>query len=259
MGLVSFVFYQFILLIKGTRAMQILFGLMFLTILLVIAPWIQLLTVIWILEKILPIGLLGLLIIFQPELRRGLEQIGRGSIFGSRTSLFGEEEISEMINEVTKAAVYLSKRKIGALIVFTRTTGLENFYGQSAKGLHINAKLKSALLCNIFMPHAPLHDGAVIVDKGRIEAAGCLVPLSENPHLDKALGSRHHAAIGVTEVSDAVAVVVSEETGTISVTLNGKINRGLDSEGLERNLRRILKPMATPSILSGNWHWRKKS
>lgn len=193
-------------------------------------------------EKILPIGLLALLVLFQPEVRRGLERIGRGS-FLRQGGFLGEEQVHRLIKEVRDAVTVLSRRKVGALIVIARTTRLEDYYDPSRRGVILRAEIRSELLHNIFMPHAPLHDGAAILENGRIEAAGCLLPLSEKPDLDKALGSRHRAGIGITEVSDAVAVIVSEETGTISVAEGGRMNRGLDPEGVERNLKRYLGPL----------------
>jgi diadenylate cyclase len=159
---------------------------------------------------------------------------------------------------VVKAAEFLSKRKIGALIVITQKIRLEDHYEKYKKGTPLNAHITADLLCNIFMPHAPLHDGAVIIANGRIEAASCLLPLSGNPQLDKTLGSRHHAALGISEVSDAVSVVVSEETGTISITRNSKINRGLDLKGLERNLERILKQTIRRTSILNSSTWRER-
>ncbi len=156
-----------------------------------------------------------------------------------------------IIKEIREAVADLSHRKIGALIVIARTTRLEDYYDSSRRGVTIRAEIRAELLRNIFAPHAPLHDGAAIIENGRIEAAGCLLPLSEKPDLDKALGSRHRAGIGITEVSDAVAVIVSEETGTVSIAEGGRLNRGLDPEGVERNLKRYLGPSQGPFFRPG--------
>jgi diadenylate cyclase len=249
--IVAFIFYQFAMLIRGTRAMQILLGLMILMFPLIISPWIQLNTIIWMTEKILPLGVLALLIIFQPEFRRGLEQIGRGTLLGKQVYFLGEEELFRVIDELKKAVKILSSRKIGAIIVLARETGLDDYI---ETGVRLKSLISAELLVNIFVPKTPLHDGAAIINKDSIEAASCLLPLTDNPRLEQALGTRHRAAIGITEVSDAVAVVVSEETGTISIAANGKINRGLDTETLERNLKRMLRV----TLASSFWRTRPK-
>lgn len=226
------------LLLRGTRAMQILSGLAVLLLPTLVYSFFPLNTIVWIVEKILPIGLLALLVLFQPEVRRALERIGRGSFL--RAGFLGEEQVHKLIKEVREAVAEMKKRKIGALIVIARTTRLEDYYDPSRRGVMLRAEIRAELLHSIFVPTTPLHDGAVIIENGRVEAAGCLLPLTEKPDLDKALGSRHRAGIGITDVSDAVAVIVSEETGTISIAVGGGINRGLDPEGVERNLKRYL-------------------
>ena len=215
-----------------------------------VQAWFPLNTIVWIVEKILPIGLLALLVLFQPEFRRALERIGRGS-FLRQAGFLGEEQMHRIIKEIREAVAFFSRRKIGALIVISRSTRLEDYYDSSRRGVPIRAEIRAELLCNIFMPHAPLHDGAAIIENGRIEAAGCLLPLTEKPDLDKSLGSRHRAGIGITEVSDAVAVIVSEENGTISIAEGGRLNRGLDPEGVERNLKRYLGPSQGPFFRPG--------
>ena len=242
--IVSFIIYEFILLIKGTRAMQILLGLVFVLLPIVISPWIQLNTIIWILEKILPIGVLALLILFQPEFRKTLEKLGRRG-FLSGQSYIKDEELEKMIAQIERAAVMLARDKIGAIVVISRETALEDYI---ESGIAIKGMVSAEFLQNIFFPKAPLHDGAVIIANGLVEAAGCILPLSDNPKLQQELGTRHRAAIGITEISDAVSVIVSEETGIISIAANGIINRKLDGEELSRNLRRMLSPLQNKNM-----------
>ncbi|HOD42339.1 MAG TPA: diadenylate cyclase CdaA [Candidatus Wallbacteria bacterium] len=237
--IVSFIIYEFILLIKGTRAMQILLGLVFVLLPLIISPWIQLNTIIWMLERILPIGFIAILILFQPEFRKTLEKLGRRGFFSGQVYL-KDEELEKVIGEIQKAALTLSKDKIGAIMVIARETALEDYL---ESGTLIKGIVSAELLQNIFYPKSPLHDGAVIISNGFIDAAGCILPLTDNPKLQQELGTRHRAAIGITETSDAVSVIVSEETGIISIAANGIINRKLDGEELSRNLRRMLSPL----------------
>jgi diadenylate cyclase len=242
--IVSFIIYEFILLIKGTRAMQILLGLTFVLLPIVISPWIQLNTIIWILEKVLPIGAIALLILFQPEFRKTLEKLGRRSFFSGQAYL-KDEEMEKMIGQIQRAALTLAKDKIGAIIVLSRETALEDYI---ESGILIKGLVTAELLQNIFYPKSPLHDGAVIIANDQLEAAGCILPLSDNPKLQQELGTRHRAAIGITEISDAVSVIVSEETGIISIAANGIINRKLDGEELSRNLRRMLSPLQNKNM-----------
>ena len=242
--LVSFIIYEFILLIKGTRAMQILLGLIFVLLPLIISPWIRLNTIIWILEKILPIGVLALFILFQPEFRKTLEKLGRRGLFSGQVYL-KDEDLERMIHEIQKASLTLSKGRIGAIMVIARETALEDYV---ESGVLIKGMVSDELLQNIFYPKSPLHDGAVIISNGLIDAAGCILPLSDNPKLQQELGTRHRAAIGITETSDAISVIVSEETGIISIAANGIINRRLDSEELSRNLRRMLSPLQNKQL-----------
>jgi diadenylate cyclase len=186
-------------------------------------------------------GVVAIFIIFQPELRRALEQLGRGKLFGRSSA--DDEEINKLIGEMIKALNYLSRRKIGALVVFERETGL-NEYTES--GIKTQAVVSSELLINIFIPNTPLHDGAVIIQNKQIASAACYLPLSENPFISKELGTRHRAAIGVSEVTDAVTVVVSEETGQISLAINGQVVRDIKEESLISKLYEELRP--TPSL-----------
>lgn len=236
--IVAYVIYKLIMLVRGTRAVQLLKG-----IVVVVAAWalsilFNLDTLQWMVNEMFTFGVLAVIIIFQPELRRALEQIGRGKLF-SRITTEVEQEFSRRIGEVIRAVNYLAARKIGALIVFERNTGLNDFV---ESGVMMHADISSELLTNLFTPTAPLHDGAVIMRQQELAAAGCYLPLSENPFISKELGTRHRAAIGITEVSDAICVIVSEETGLISLTMNGQIVRGITEESLISKLFDELNP-----------------
>lgn len=236
--IVSYVIYQLILLVRGTRAIQLLKGIIVVVLTWALSVWFKLNTLQWLMNQAFTFGVLAVIIIFQPELRRALEQLGRGTLF-SRTSSDEEQEVTQRISQILKAVNHLAKRKIGALIVFERETGLNDYI---ESGIPLESQLTAELLINIFTPNTPLHDGAVIVRKQQIMAAGCYLPLSENPFISKELGTRHRAAIGMSEVSDAIAVVVSEETGQVSLALNGQIVRDIKEESLVSKLFEELRP-----------------
>ncbi|MEW4372604.1 diadenylate cyclase CdaA [Paenibacillus sp. WLX1005] len=238
--IVTYIIYQLILLVRGTRAVQLLKGILVLVVVWALSSWFDLYTLKWLMNQAFTFGVLAIFIIFQPELRRGLEQLGRGKIFGRTVA--DDEEITRMIGEMIKAVNYLSRRKIGALVVFERTTGL-NEYTES--GIKMQSAISSELLINIFIPNTPLHDGAVIVQEQKIAAAACYLPLSENPFISKELGTRHRAAIGISEVGDAISLIVSEETGQVSLAMNGQVVRDINEESLIAKLHEALKPNVT--------------
>ncbi|WP_425451999.1 diadenylate cyclase CdaA [Bacillus taeanensis] len=249
--LVTFVIYKLTMLIRGTKAIQLLKG-----ITVIIAIWFlsivfQLKTLQWMMNQAINFGLLAIIIIFQPELRRALEQLGRGRFF-SRSN-FEEEDASQSIEAIVKAASYMGKRRIGALISIERETGLNDYV---ETGIPLHSNLTSELLINIFIPNTPLHDGAVILSQNQIYAAACYLPLSESPFISKELGTRHRAALGISEVTDSLTVVVSEETGGISLTKNGELHRNLDEEALKALLTKELQTSAPAS--STRWNWRGK-
>ncbi|MCR8850747.1 diadenylate cyclase CdaA [Rossellomorea sp. SC111] len=223
---VWFVIYKLIMLIKGTKAVQLLKGIFVIIIVRGLSSIFGLDTLGWMMEQALTWGFLAIIIIFQPELRRALEQLGRGRLF-SRTGMQEEEEKEQMIESMTKAVSYMAKRRIGALLTLERETGMSDYI---ETGIPLDAKISSQLLINIFIPNTPLHDGAVIVQKNQIAAAACYLPLSESPFISKELGTRHRAALGVSEVTDSITIVVSEETGAISITKNGELHRDLSLE-----------------------------
>ncbi|MFV9511791.1 diadenylate cyclase CdaA [Tepidibacillus sp. LV47] len=243
--LVSYVIYKLLMLVRGTRAIQLLKGIMVIVVAWLVSTYFELRTLQWLMSQAFTYGVLAIIIIFQPELRRALEQLGRGSFF-SRSSHFQEEVVTKMIHEIVESFRYLSKRRIGALIVIERETGLNDYI---ETGIDLHATVTSQLIINIFIPNTPLHDGAVIIRKGQIMAAACYLPLSENPFISKELGTRHRAAIGASEVSDAISLVVSEETGHLSIAINGQIERGLTPERLEKKLLEELRPVAKTTNL----------
>ncbi|WP_415783297.1 diadenylate cyclase CdaA [Alkalicoccus chagannorensis] len=235
-SLVAFVIYKLIMIIRGTRAVQLVKGITVILGVWFASGWLGLNTLQWIMQQAVTYGLLAIIIIFQPELRRALEQLGRGRFFQSSTSA-EEEEAKRSIEQIITAAQYMGKRRIGALISLERETGMNDYI---ETGTPMHARLTSELLINIFIPNAPLHDGAVIIKNNEITAAGCYLPLSENPFISKELGTRHRAALGVSEVTDSITIAVSEETGGISITKNGEIHRNLEADGLRNMLEEEL-------------------
>jgi len=224
--------YSLIRFFQGTRAVQVLMGLLFLAVIFNIAKVLELYTINWVLTKLFAVGVVAFLIIFQPELRRALARIGQNTMFGSFLKKGGT------IDEIVQATEHFSRSKIGALIAIEREVGLKNYI---ESGLLIDAKVSAELLITLFFPNTPTHDGGVIVQGDRVAACGSLFPLSQDPHLSRSLGTRHRAAVGLTEETDAVAVVVSEETGAVSVSVYGKLTRDLDSEGLRRVLTNLFR------------------
>ncbi len=233
MAIVAVVFYKLYMLIRETRAEQLIKGILVLLIATQISEWLQLHVINWILKNTMTVGLIALLIVFQPELRRALEHIGRTRFLTKSIVDIEEEEIKNTVRELVEAVEFLSIQKMGALVIIERETGLSEII---ETGTRINGKISCELLINIFIPNTPLHDGAVVVRKDQVLAAGCLLPLTDNPNISKSLGTRHRAGIGITERSDSMAVIVSEETGDISIAEHGKIRRFLDIENLSRIL-----------------------
>jgi diadenylate cyclase len=238
--IIAYVLYRLILVIHKTRAEQLLKGLAVLIVITKVSEWLQIRTVNYILRNAMTVGVIALLIVFQPELRRGLESLGRSGFLGKNFFFFNEEEkdMSEVLGEICDAVQFLSRSKIGALIVLERETGLNELI---ETGIAMDSKISSELLINTFIPNTPLHDGAVIIRGDRIMAAGCFLPLTDNQNLSSELGTRHRAGIGVTEISDAVAIIVSEETGTISLAQNGRLSRHLDAKTLKEVLSSIFE------------------
>jgi diadenylate cyclase len=254
--LVTYLIYKLIMLIRGTRAVQLLKGILVIVVTWLLSRYFGLTTLHFLMSQAVTFGVLALVIIFQPELRRALEQLGRGRFFSRSQSTQDEEIIQRMVKEVGRAITYMAKRRIGALIVIERNTGLNDYV---ETGIQINGYVTSELLINIFIPNTPLHDGAVIIRKENVLAAGCYLPLSENPSLSKELGTRHRAAIGMTEVSDGVSIVVSEETGQVSFAVNGEILRSLTEEQLIEHLNEQLASPPKLKSMGSRWNWRRKN
>ena len=229
---VSVVLYWLLLLIRGTRALQMVFGLVVLGGGYILAQGFELSTLEWILENFLGSIVIVIVILFQDEIRRALAVVGSNPLTGANP---GEQK--HLIEELVRTATALSSRRIGALIVLERFTGLKNYI---EKGTPIEGNVSRDLLLSIFMPFSPIHDGAVIISGGRIAAAQCFLPLTMNPRLEKILGTRHRAALGLTEETDALVIVVSEETGKMSAACEGKLYSRLEADELKRILERLL-------------------
>lgn len=247
--IVYFVFYRLIVLIKDTRAVQLIKGLVLLLVATVLSDRFGLYTLNWLFSRTITAGLFAIPILFWPELRRALEHLGRARLFGKRFHLVPDVMDGDAVaHAVAQTAGILSKSRTGALIVLERDTGLTEY---TETGIPMDAVVTTELLNNVFVPNTPLHDGAVIIRSGRLAAAGCYLPLSTNPDISKELGTRHRAAIGISEETDAISVVVSEETGAISLCEGGKILRHLDSKSLQTELASRLKSEQLGSLL----HW----
>lgn len=252
--LVAFIFFWLLYLVRGTRAVPLLRGVVFLIIVVALLSGLTRLRAFgWLTQRALPALLVAIPVVFQQELRRALERVGRaGTLFGRTTG--NRAVLEQTLAAITQACYVLSERRHGALIVLERDTGLQEFVDG---GVLLDAAVTSDLLVTIFDPHTMLHDGAVIVRRGRILAAACVLPLSTAFLADRQLGLRHRAGIGVTEDSDAVAVVVSEERGSISVAHNGRIIRNLDAKRLEAVLRAFFQPVLERAWPRRNAQWRE--
>jgi diadenylate cyclase len=230
---VAYILYRLILLAKGRRAWQILIGIGVFFLLVLLSEWLGLVTLNWLLRSVTPLGPVAIVILLYPELRELLERLGRLDFWGAPLSATRQENITETVEAIVTAATLLSVRKTGALIVMARETGLDDVI---TTGTTLNAAVTPELLTTIFYSGTALHDGAVIVRSGRIVAAGCTLPLSDAPNIATNVHMRHRAAMGASENSDAVVVIVSEETGTISLSVGGKLDRGQNAELLREKL-----------------------
>lgn len=235
--LVAAFLYKIFAILRDTRAVVLIRGLAIILVIGAISQTMGLATIAWLFDRSMTMLLVALPIVFYPELRRALEQIGKGELL--RTTKVTEKELqSHLIREVVRAATNMAKSKTGALIIFQREIRLGEYL---ETGVRLDAQPSRELLQNIFMPNAPLHDGALIIGQGRVLAAGCVLPLTQQ-HLASHLGTRHRAAVGISEATDAVAVVVSEETGFISLAAGGRLQRPLDGNTLEARLGELLSP-----------------
>ncbi len=240
--IISFLIYNILVWVKKTRAWNLLKGIIVVVIFVVIAAMFQMNTILWIASKTINVMVIAVIIVFQPELRRALEQLGQKNFI---TSLFSfdsqknQERFSErMVNEIVKACYEMAKVKTGALIVIEQNVMLGEY---ERTGIRLDSLVSSQLLINIFEHNTPLHDGAIIVRGERVVSATCYLPLSDNMGLSKELGTRHRAAVGISEVSDALTIVVSEETGNVSIAIGGELYRNVDAEYLRGKLNFIRK------------------
>ena len=234
-AIVAFVIYKGTKLVRETRAVQLIKGIIILLLAMQVSGWFSLNAINFLLVNTVQVGMVALLVVFQPELRRALEKVGRSSI-GKIINSSGSENDTTIANVVT-AMQAMQSTKTGALIVFEREIKLADV---AKTGITINSDVSPELLINIFVPNTPLHDGAVIIGDNRIKAAACFLPLTQDNTLSQELGTRHRAAIGITEVADCVVAVVSEETGRISIAVNGKIDRSITPDSLEKTLKGFL-------------------
>ncbi|MBF0484413.1 MAG: TIGR00159 family protein [Candidatus Omnitrophica bacterium] len=233
-GILWFIFYRMLVFFEGTRAFQVLKGLLVILLLFLISRYFGLDIINWLLTRIFGISIIGFIVIFQQEIRQGLARLGQQHLFNFDLE---EAEVIKIIEEIAGAVYKLSKQKIGCLIALEREVKL-NTYIES--GVHVEAKVVSPLIQNIFMPKSPLHDGGIIIRGNRIMAASCLFPLTENPNFSKMLGTRHRAALGITEQTDAIVIIASEESGEISLASDGRFVPIVNKDRLVNLLRSLL-------------------
>ncbi|MBQ1688245.1 MAG: diadenylate cyclase CdaA [Lachnospiraceae bacterium] len=239
MFFIAFAIYQFIIWIKKTRAWTLLKGLIMLLAVCLLAVVFRMNVILWIFEKCIGVGITAIVVIFQPELRKALEQLGRNQWF---KSIFGFDDVknrneklsNKTINEIVRATYELAKTKTGALMVISN---MESLIEYERTGIVLDAAVSSQLLINIFEHNTPLHDGAIVINEDRITAATCYLPLSDNMELSKDLGTRHRAGVGISEVTDSLTIIVSEETGKVSIAVRGTLIRNVDGEYLKNKLR----------------------
>ncbi|MGI6575615.1 MAG: diadenylate cyclase CdaA [bacterium] len=248
--IVTYVIYKVIMWVRGTRAVQLIKGLAVLLLVTFLSRYFGLSATNWLLDQVMTMGLIAIPIIFQPELRRALEQLGRGRLFTRPVRILAEDDWLEVINELVRAVQVMSRNKVGALIILERETGLNDVL---ESGIRLDGVVSAEFLVNIFVPNTPLHDGATIIQGDRVVAAGCFLPLSENPYVTQNLGTRHRAALGITEQTDAIAIVVSEETGTISLAQEGQLKRHLDDVALKESLEKLYRKQPFNFLKLLNW------
>ena len=255
--LVSFIIYELIILVRKTRGSALLKGLVLLLLAVGISDLMGLTAMNWLLKSVIGNGALVLIILFQPELRKALESIGSGAFFEKHRAGRESTERERIIDELVRCMLALSRRRVGALIVFERRTGLQDVI---ETGTPIDSMITAPLLENIFEPNTPLHDGAVIIRGERVVAAACILPLTERQDINKELGTRHRAGIGISEATDALVLIASEETGVISIAQGGTISRRLDEDALRKALKELYEePAPTWTRLLHLEHRRKET
>jgi diadenylate cyclase len=247
--LVAVVLYRVFVMFKETRAVQMLLGLGGLMVASFLARRFELFSASWLLDNFWSFWVLVLIVLFQPELRRALARLGQSRLFQGVTMGVREQQ-AHLIDDVVKAADGLASKRIGALLVIERTTGLRNY---AELGVHLDALVSSDLLVSLFLPYSPLHDGAVVIRGDRVAAAGCFLPLSRNTQLGRAMGTRHRTALGLSEETDAVVLVVSEESGRISLAVGGQMETPLDRDALRRRLGELFSLERAPDETRMAW------
>ncbi len=259
--IIAILLYCILVWMKTTRAWALLKGLIVICVFLLLADFFQMTTILWMAQNVLGFAVTALIIVLQPELRKALEELGNKSLWKAvipfDTSKKEESMFSEsMIHEITKACVEMGRVKTGALIVIEQKVSLKEF---ERTGIDVDALVSSQLLINIFEHNTPLHDGAVIIRGNRIASATCYLPLSDNLGLSKELGTRHRAGVGISEVTDSLTIIVSEETGKISIAFGGELNRNLDMDELNDNMYQILLKDRDESKTKRKWMGRSKA
>lgn len=255
--IIWYLVYRLIMLIRGTKAVQLAKGIVFIFIVRIIAGLLQLHALTYIVDQIVSWAVIGIIVIFQPEIRRGLERLGRTQFFNGHGESAHAQSV-KMVQELDKAIQYMSKRRIGALITIQQDTGLDDYI---ETGIKLDADITGELLINIFIPNTPLHDGAVIINNNRIAVAAAYLPLSDNAMIPKRLGTRHRAAVGISEVTDAVTIVVSEETGGVTITRNGRFLVDLSRDEYLKYLNAQLVPKEEKKlpwirrVVNRVWKW----
>ncbi|MDD4775547.1 MAG: diadenylate cyclase CdaA [Syntrophomonas sp.] len=250
-AIVAYIFYRLLSLIQGSRAEQLLKGVFVLLIFSAAVTLLQLDLLNWLLDKVWLVLAIALPIVFQPELRRILEQLGQGRFLKTSAGRTSPDANRLMVREIATAVKMMARDKVGALIVLVRETNIDEYLDS---GTRMDSLVSAGLLINVFVPNTPLHDGAVVIKDGRIQSAACFLPLSNNPAVDSKLGTRHRAALGITEVSDAIAVIVSEETGVISLAREGRLIRYLD----EKTLQEILEMELVAPAVQPERAWKRR-
>jgi uncharacterized protein (TIGR00159 family) len=237
-GIITFLVYRLLQILRGSRAMQMVTGLAVIMLAFVVSRALGFFTLNWILDNFLGSIILVIIVIFQSDIRRALIQVGAAPLFSASTAERTVQRREDVIEEIAQAAVELAQQKIGGLVVVEREVGLNEYM---EIGTRLDARVSRELIISVFLPHSPIHDGALVIQKGRVTAVRCLLPLSTNPHLRHTWGTRHRAALGVTEETDAVAVVISEQEGTVALVVGGNVTENVDGARLRASLRGLIR------------------
>ena len=244
-GIITFLVYRLLQILRGSRAMQMVTGLAVIMLAFVVSRALGLFTLNWVLDNFLGSIILVIIVIFQSDIRRALTQVGAAPRFSTVERMVQRREErmvqrrEEVVDEIVQAGVTLAEKKVGALVVLERDVGLNEYM---EIGTRLDARVSRELIISVFLPHSPIHDGALVIQKGRVTAVRCVLPLSTNPNLRKSWGTRHRAALGVTEETDAVAVVVSEQEGTVALVVGGNVTENIDDQRLRAALRDLVRP-----------------